>query len=138
MRVVMPLFEFECSNIESYSFGDCGIAIQPLKENDLDLAELSKLDAHHINSASWALIYDGEDTAYRSIVNLLLMSFRIFLDHSPPFIKYRLSKENNQATSINQSMTYNYSAEKERVAYEKTDFMQVEVGFQRLRKMDAT
>ena len=34
MRIVMPLFEFECSGIERYAFGDCDIAIEPFEKSE--------------------------------------------------------------------------------------------------------
>lgn len=140
MQIVMPLFGFESRNIRSHSLSGSNISIQPLKENDLNLSELSGLserDILRIKSASWALIYDGNDPKYKQLVNLLLMSFRIFSDLQPPVIKYRLCKDNNQSSSICQPMTSNFSAEKERAPYESTDIEQIEAGFQHLRKMDA-
>lgn len=139
MRIVMPLYEFERNAIQSFSFSDCDIAIKPfIPDEEVNFSGFSKLDTHHIKSASWALIYDGGDPVYKPLVNLLLMSFRIFLDHSPPFIKYRLCKADNQVTKLNQPMTYNYSAEKNRIAYENANLLQIDAGFQHLRKMDAT
>jgi hypothetical protein len=133
----MPLYEFKSNLNQSFSFSDCNIAIERFSsEGQVDYSELSKLDTHHIQSASWALVYDGEHSAHRSLVNLLLISFRIFLDQSPPFIKYRLYKAENQVIKLSQPMTYNYSVKKRKISFDGRSLLQVNEGFQHLRKMD--
>lgn len=139
MRIVMPLYEFKCCAIQSFSFSDCDIAIKPFTpDEEIDFSELSKLDTSHIKSASWAFIYEGDGPACKPLVNLLLMSFRIFLDHRPPFIKYQLCKADNQISKLTQPMTYNYSAETNRIAYENENLLQIDTGFQHLQKMHTT
>lgn len=140
MQSVMPLFGFEGNNIQSYSFGDSGIFIRPFEGTACDFSELeglSEKDICQIKRASWALVYEGDDDRYKSLVNLLLMSFRVFSDHPPPVIKYRLSKNSGQSFRINQPMTRNLSANKGRASYGSTDIEQIDAGFQHLRKMDA-
>lgn len=140
MRIVMPLFEFEYYGSQPFTFTDCDLSIAPFDAHEIPRIPLfSAQDIHHMEAESWALIYDGTDAAgYKVVTNLLLMSFRIFSDHHPPFVKYRLASEaSNLSGGINQPMTYNFSADSSHDGYQITDFALVDTGFQHLRRMEA-
>lgn len=85
------------------------------------------------------LTYDFPDTnSYKSLVNLLLISFRILSDYYPPFIKYRLCKANPQlCTRLGQPMLYNFTIQRPHKPFGDSDLRQIDAGFQHLRKMDA-
>lgn len=136
MRIEMPLYEFACADKGRFPFGTSGLAIDRFTvDSAWKLDDLSEVDAHYVRSASWALIYEGDDPGYAQLVSLLIISFRTFLDYRPPFIKYRLHRDDERVTRI-QPMTYNYSAPRRRHRYDPTDLMVIAVGFQHLRQMD--
>lgn len=138
MRIVMPLFEFEYSASQPFAFTDCGLTIEPFASLDIPrLALFSAQDVQHMEAESWALVYDGADIqGHRVLANLLLMSFRIFSDHHPPFIKYRLCDTAPELCArISQPMTYNFDIEKPRDGYQTTNFQAIDTGFQHLRVM---
>jgi len=87
---------------------------------------------------SWALIFDhGDITGYRSKVNLLLLSFRIFSKGKPPFIKYRLCKEDiRECSRLTSTMTYIHEFEKNRLPYSSKDLSVIDEGFMALSEMD--
>ena len=140
MRIVMPLFQFELKDATRYAFADCAIAIEPLMHDDIPkVALFSEQDVGFMQRESWALTYDSFDTnSYKSLVNLLLISFRVLSDYYPPFIKYRLCKANPQfCTRLGQPMLYNFAVQRPHNPFSDTELRQVDAGFQHLRKMDA-
>lgn len=141
MRIVMPLFEFEYGGSRPFVFTDCGLAIEPFASHQIPKLPLfSAQDVHHMEAESWALVHDCADIqGHKVLANLLLMSFRIFSDHHPPFIKYRLCDTAPELCArISQPMTYNFSVEKPRDGYQLTDLQAIDAGFQHLRSMEAT
>ena len=140
MRIVMPLFEFELKNITRFAFADCPLAIEPLVDSDIPrIALFSEQDLGCIQRASWALTHDSPDiNGYKSLANLLLISFRVLSDNYPPFIKYRLCNTNPQlCTRLGQPMRYNYTVQRLHKSFDGTDLKQIDAGFQHLRRMDA-
>lgn len=140
MRIVVPLFEFELNDVTRYAFADCAIVIEPLMHDEIPkVALFSEQDIEFMQRESWALTYDSLNTnSYKSLVNLLLISFRVFSDYNPPFIKYRLCKANHQfCARLEQPMLYNFAVQRPRNPFSDAELSQVDTGFQHLRKMDA-
>lgn len=140
MCIMMPLFEFELKGSTRFAFTDCPIAIEPFMDSDIPKVPLfSEQDVRFMQAESWALTYDSPDTnSYKSLVNLLLISFRVLSDNYPPLIKYRLCKTNTQlCTRLGQPMMYNFSIQRPHKPFDDTDLRQIDVGFQHLRRMDA-
>lgn len=140
MRIVMPLFEFGLKDATRFAFADSSIAIEPLVNDDIPrVALFSEQDLGFMQRESWALTYDSPTTdSYKSLVNLLLISFRVLSDNYPPFIKYRLCSANPQfCTRLGQPMLYNFAIQRPHKPFDNTDLRQIDAGFQHLRKMDA-
>ena len=93
-----------------------------------------------MEAESWALVYRGADLdTYPVLINLLLMSFRIFSDHHPPFVKYRVCNEApGLCARISQPMTYNFTVDKARYGFQLPDLEAIDAGFRHLRRMDTT
>jgi len=139
MRVVMPLFDFNCTGITGYQFGTRSLSLEPLAKSDVvKLSLFSEQDIRLIEQQHWALVYNGGAIGgYKSLANLLLMTFRIFSDQRPPFIKYRLCRDNDRlSTRLGSPMTYNYSARKPKVAFDAAQLSQIDQGFGHLQQMD--
>lgn len=140
MRIVMPLFQFGYLDSDSFNFSGNQLRIEEFNANDeipkIDL--FSKHDIEHMDLESWALIFDHDDiTGYRSKANLLLLSFRIFSKGKPPFIKYRLCKEDTmQCSRLNSTMTYIHEFEDKRLQYSNEDLFTIDAGFKALNEMD--
>jgi hypothetical protein len=136
----MPLFQFGKLDSEPFHFSGNQLRIKKFNADEeipnIDL--FSKHDTDNMNMESWALIFDHDDIIdYRSKVNLLLLSFRIFSHGKPPFIKYRLCKEKTRECSrLNSAMTYIHEFENKYVPYSKEDLLAIDSGFKDLIKMD--
>ena len=136
----MPLFQFGYLDSEPFNFSGNQLRIEEFNADEeipkIDL--FSKHDAEHMNLESWALIFDHDDiTGYRSKVNLLLLSFRIFSKGKPPFIKYRLCKEDAiECSRLTSTMTYIHEFEEKRLPYSNEDLFTIDAGFKSLTKVD--
>lgn len=140
MRIVMPLFQFGQLDSEPFHFSGNQLRIEKFNTDEeipnIDL--FSKHDTDNMNMESWALIFDHDDIiGYRSKVNLLFLSFRIFSQGKPPFIKFRLCNENiRECSRLNSTMTYIYELENKYLPYSKEDLLVIDSGFKNLTKMD--
>jgi len=136
----MPLFQFGYLDSEPFNFSGNQLRIEEFNADEeipkMDL--FSKHDTEHMDLESWALIFDHYDIAgYQSKVNLLLLSFRIFSKGKPPFIKYRLCKEDTmQCSRLTSTMTYIHELEDKRLPYSKEDLFTIDEGFKALTEMD--
>jgi len=141
MRIVMPLFQFGYLDSEPFHFSGNQLRIEGFASDEeipkIDL--FSKHDTDHMDLESWALIFDHDDnTGYRSKVNLLLLSFRLFSKGKPPFIKYRLCKEDiRECSRLASTMTYIHEFAEKRLPYSIEDLSEIDVGFEALVEMDA-
>ena len=136
----MPLFQFGYLDSEPFHFSGNQLRIEEFNAGEeipkIDL--FSKHDTEHMDLESWALIFENDDiTRYRSKVNLLLLSFRIFSKGKPPFIKYRLCKEDiRECSRLTSTMTYIHKFEENRLSYSKEDLFSIDAGFEALAEMD--
>ncbi len=141
MRIVMPLFQFEYSGSAPFHFTGNQLSIAEFNANEeIPKTDLfSKRDVHYMGLESWALVFDHDDyVGYRIKVNLLLLSFRIFSQGKPPFIKYRLCKEDIiQCSRLSSPMTYIHEFEKDLLPYSKNDLELIDQGFKALVEMGA-
>jgi hypothetical protein len=139
MRVVMPLFQFGYLGQKEFRFSGNQLSIEKFDPSqdipDIDL--FSKYDIDHMGLESWALVYDHEDiTNYKTKVNLLLLSFRVFSQGKPPFIKYRLCTEDiRKCSRLESTMTYIHEFENRRRAYKKEDLTIIDNGYVALTEM---
>jgi len=137
----MPLFQFGYLDSEPFHFSGNQLRVEKFNADEeipkIDL--FSKHDTEHMDLESWALIFDHDDTAgYRSKVNLLLLSFRIFSKGKPPFIKYRVCKEEiRECARLNSTMTYVNEFENNRLPYNRDDLLDINNGFENLTEMDS-
>lgn len=141
MRIVMPLFQFGYLGKREFRFTGNQLSIEKFDRShdipDIDL--FSKHDIDHMELESWALVFDHEDTAnYKTKVNLLLLSFRIFSQGKPPFVKYRLCTEDiRKCSRLTSTMTYIHEFENSRHTYTEEDLATIDKGFVALTEMDA-
>jgi hypothetical protein len=141
VRIVMPLFQFGYLGKRGFHFSGNQLRIEKFDRSqdipDIDL--FSKYDVDHMELESWALVFDHEDTTkYKTKVNLLLLSFRIFSQGKPPFIKYRLCTENfRKCSRLTSTMTYIHEFESSRCTYTDEDLAIIDRGFVALTEMDA-
>ena len=141
MKIVMPLFQFGYLDSEPFHFSGNQLCIKEFNSDEeipkIDL--FSKHDTDHMDLESWALIFDHDDTTrYRSKVNLLLLSFRLFSRGKPPFIKYRLCIEDiRECSRLTSTMTYIHEFGEKRLPYSKDDLFAIDTGFEALVEMDA-
>lgn len=144
MKIIMPLFEFSRSDTEPFSFSYSGLSLEQFEENDvIPLPGLSEMDIQYIKLEQWALIYQVEDKDYtddyKEFVQLLLIAFHIFSDHHPPFIKYRICKENTGKSSrISATMSHNYETRKLRNPFDHSQLVDIDGGFKHLQEMCRT
>ena len=137
MRIVMPLFQFGYLDSEPFHFSGNQIRIEKFNADkevpNIDL--FSKYDIDHMDMESWALIFDHDDIeGYKGKVNRLLLSFRILSKGKPPFIKFRLCKEDiRECSRLNSTMTYIHELEKKRLPYNREDLIDMNNGFENLR-----
>ncbi len=137
----MPLFEFGYLGKREFPFSGNQLSIEKFDPSqdipDIDL--FSKYDIDHMGLESWALVFDHEDTAtFKTKVNLLLLSFRVFSQGKPPFIKYRLCAEDiRKCSRLTSTMTYIHEFENSRRAYTEEDLTIIDNGFVALTEMDA-
>ena len=140
MRIVMPLFQFGYLDSEPYFFSGNKLSITEFNADEeipkIDL--FSKYDIDHMDLESWALVFDHNDiTGYKSIVNLLLLSFRLYSQGKPPFIKYRLCREDfRKCSRITSTMAYIHEFEEKRLPYSGNDLSVIDEGFMALSEMD--
>jgi len=137
----MPLFQFGYLGSEPFYFSGNQLSIENFNaaEEIPNVDLFSKYDVDQMDLESWALVFEHDDiVGYRSKVNLLLLSFKIFSQGKPPFIKYRLCKEDiRQCSRLTSTMTYIHEFEKERLPYHKEDLSVIDRGFEALVEMDA-
>jgi len=140
MRIVMPLFQFSCLDIDHFVFAGNQLTLQKfLPDNDIpDVDLFSRQDLQYMDLESWAIVFDDDDIEeYKSKVNLLLLSFRLFSKGKPPFIKYRLCKDDIRlCRRLTSTMTYIHEFENQRLPYSRDDIEIVDKGFQSLMEMD--
>ncbi|MGH8498035.1 MAG: hypothetical protein ACRERV_04395, partial [Methylococcales bacterium] len=113
MRIVMPLFEYASTGVDSYVFKSFPFCIEPLRAEDIIETKLfSEQDIDHIRLESWCLVFTGDEvTKYVVNSNLLLMAFRISEPCKAPFIKYRVCGEDlHHCRRLNDPMTHNYES----------------------------
>jgi len=141
MRIVMPLFQYESTGINSYAFSSYPFSIQILKHEDIIKTELfSEQDLRHIKLEQWCLVFDGEDLAnYIEYSNLLLMAFRVSSPCQAPFIKFRLCKESlDYCSRLNDPMTHNYESGLSQKVYTLSDLKNIDIYLGRLIEMKTT
>ncbi|GAG05648.1 unnamed protein product, partial [marine sediment metagenome] len=132
MRIVMPLFQFGYLDSEPFFFSGDQLSIEEFNADEeipkIDL--FSKHDIDHMDLESWAIVFESDEiTGYRSTINLLLLSFRIFSQGKPPFIKYRLCKEDiSQCSRLTSTMTYIPEFEEKGLPYSKIDLTVIDRG----------
>ena len=140
MRIVMPLFQFGYLNSEPFIFSLNTLRIDEFnaQEEIPDIELFSKHDIEHMDLESWAIVFEGDDTiGYKTLANLLLLSFRLLSNGKPPFIKYRLCKEDiKECYRLTFTMTYIHEYENKRLAYTKEDLKIIDQGFKALEEMD--
>ena len=137
----MPLFQFVYLDSEPFYFSGNQIRIEKFNADkevpNIDL--FSKYDIDHMGLESWALIFDHDDIeGYKSKVNRLLLSFRILSKGKPPFIKFRLCREDiRECSRLNSTMTYIHEFEEKRLPYNREDLLNINNGFENLTEMDS-
>jgi len=140
MRIVIPLFQFGYLESEPFYFSSNQLYIEEFNADEEipKTDRFSKWDIDHMDLESWALIFNHPNTkGYRSKVNMLLLSFRIFSKGKPPFIKYYLCKDDiNKCSPLRSTMTYIHEFEKKRLPYSKEDLSIIDAGFSALTEMD--
>ena len=140
-RIVMPLFNFGCEEITDYPFGDTGLSIHQLSNDDIaEIPLFSEQDIRHIrDEPGFALVSEKEKIeGYITLSNLLLMSFKIFCGIRYPFIKYRICKEQlGLCRRIDTTMTYNYSFPRVQRAYVPAEIEEINDRFHSLIEMDS-
>ncbi|MFC1561150.1 hypothetical protein ACFL4V_01590 [Candidatus Latescibacterota bacterium] len=140
MRIVMPLFDFGYSDLKPFYFSENKLRIEEFnaQEEIPDISLFSEREVNYMKSKiSWAIVFEDENTVgYKEKVNLLLLSFRILSEGKPPFIKYRLCKEDNkERTRLNDTMTYIHEFEKIFLSYSNNDLKKIDEGFKALKEM---
>ena len=139
-RIVMPLFWFECEEISNYEFGDTGLSIEQFSDDDILTNPLfSEQDIRHMqDEPGFSIVFDkGNVDGYKSLTNLLLMSFKIFCEIRYPFIKYRICKDNpSLCRRLNDPITYNFSFTRTIRPYSLAEIETINKGFQSLIDMD--
>jgi hypothetical protein len=140
MKIVMPLFEFSYLGPKGFSFSDKQFSIAEFDPSqDIPTSDLfSKQDIKYMKRASWALVFDHDNlVGYRIKCNLLLLSFRIFSEGKPPYIKYRLcQKDDRKCSRLSSPMAYIHEFEKNSLEYSDADLSLIDHGFVNLTKMD--
>ena len=135
----MPLFQFGYLDEEPFIFSGDKLKIDKFNSQeevpDIDL--FSKHDVEHIELESWAIIFEDNETAgYKILVNLLLLSFRLLSKGKPPFIKYRLCKDDiKECYRLTSTMTYIHELEEKRLPYKNEDLKFIDKGFKALEEM---
>ena len=139
-RIVMPLFWFECEEISNYTFGDTGLSIEQFSDDDILTNPLfSEQDIRHMqDEPGFSIVFDeGSVDGYKSLTNLLLMSFKIFCEIRYPFIKYRICKDNpSLCRRLNDPITYNFFFPRIIRPYSLSEIETINKGFQSLIDMD--
>lgn len=136
----MPLFQFGYLDNEPFHFKGNHLRIDKFNADEeipkIDL--FSKYDIEHMALESWAIIFEADDIdRYRSKVNLLLLTFKFFSEGKPPFIKYRLCKEDiRECSRLNTTMTYIQKFENNRLPYNRESLLNIDNGFEGLTEMD--
>ena len=140
MKIVMPLFQFGYLDDEPFYFKGNHLRIEKFNADEeipkIDL--FSKYDIENMSLESWALIFEHDNIdRYRSLVNLLLLSFKIFSEGKPPFIKYRICKEDiKKCTRLKETITYIHEFENDRLPYSRKSLNEIDNGFESLSEMD--
>lgn len=135
----MPLFQFSYLDEEPFDFNPY-LRIEKFNF-DVEIPKIDLFSKHDIEKMvleSWALIFENENiTRYRSKVNLLLLSFRIFSEGKPPFIKYRLCKKDiRECARLNSTLTNIHELENKRLPYNREKLLAINTGFDSLIEMD--
>jgi hypothetical protein len=139
MRIVMPLFQFECAEKEGFQFSEKNLMIKKFDSSkEIPNIELfSKFDINYMKQTSWAIVYEHDAIPnYKQRINFLLLSFRIFFEGKTPYIKYRLCLENEQECwRLQTPITFINQMEKDRPSYSIDDLTMIEKGFANLSEM---
>ena len=140
MKISMPLFNFDLAVVDHYSFDDTGISISSFREDDILGNDLySGQDIKIMKDlAHWALIYESENAeGYKTTISLLMLAFKIFCEKRYPWIKYRVCTENGSLCKrLNETMTYNFSHQRNAYPFEVGDLDDIKHGFLSLIEMD--
>jgi hypothetical protein len=142
MRIVMPLFDFFNDSHEEFEFGDGTYSLRRFDPDrdipkDDALGGISPKEMQSIRLEHWALVAEDANLAtYKEDINRLLLSFKIHT-LGRLFIKYRLCAIDFSLCSvIKDTMTY-VLPEKSPRQISVEQLKQVNIGFLRLREMDA-
>lgn len=140
MRIVMPLFEYNSTCVDSYVFKSFPFSIERLRGEDVIEAKLfSEKDIEHMRDEAWCLVFEGNAATkyYIAASNLLLMAFRISELRIGPYIKYRVCRENSQYCSrLNDPMVYNSASDLEKKVFSFSDIVKIDVNLGRLIEMN--
>jgi hypothetical protein len=139
MRIVMPLFQFGYLDTGLFIFSGGKLRIDKFnaQEEIPDIDLFSKQDVEHMDLESYAIIFEDDETAgYKILVNLLLLSFRLLSKGKPPFIKYRLCKDDiKECYRLTSTMTYIHEFENKRLPYNNESLKSIDQGFKALEEM---
>lgn len=87
MKIIMPLFNFECEEISNFKFGETGISIEQFHEEHIINTPLFlEYDIFNMKQVGFALNCEF-DNDYRKRINILLLTFKIFSENRYPYIK---------------------------------------------------
>jgi len=130
----MPLFNFNYEGRE-FAFSDAYSleSFDPKKEIPENINGLSELDISHISLQKWAIVTHHPNEHYRSEINLLLLSFRIY-SLSNAFIKWRFCKEDaTHSTCLNDRFRILAVNQKDETT--EQDLLKVKDGFLKILEM---
>lgn len=139
MRIVMPLFGYASTGVDSYVFESFPFSIKPLETEDIIEIELfSKQDIEDMRGESWCLVFTGDEAdKYIETSNLLLMAFRISEPCRGPFIEYRVCRKDlKHCRRLNDPMGYNYEAGLSEKAFSLSDLEKIDAYLGRLIEMN--
>ena len=140
MRIVMPLFDFVYLDSKPFYFSGNKLRIEEFnaQEEIPDISLFSEREVNYMKSKiSWEIVFVDENTVgYKEKVNLLLLSFGIFREWKPPYIKFRLCKgDYKECARLNDIMTYIHEFEEKFLPYSKDDLKKIDEGFKALKDM---
>jgi hypothetical protein len=139
-RIMMPLFLFECEEISNYEFGDTGLSIEQFSDDDILRNPLfSEQDILHMkDEPGFSIVFEKENAdGYKSLTNILIMSFKIFSEIRYPCIKYRICKDNpTWCRRINNPITYNRYFPRTVRPYSLSEIGAINKGFHSLIEID--
>lgn len=138
----MPLFEFQIdSNSSEFAFSDGRLSIRRFDEDkhlsDRDI--FSKQDCNDIEQERWAIVAEGGDlSGYETDVTMLLMTFQILSNRITPFIKFRLSDDNDLVRRMNDTAMHVRLRGYLYQTYSFKDFPRIDAVYMMLRKAEHT